>query len=85
MSVSSTIFIKYPSDLKVRAQTYSSYNTVKYLIVTTHLDVISFMSKGWVDNQVTIVTENCGAVQNLALGDLILADRDFDTISITLL
>ena len=44
------IFIERPSDLKARAQTYSTYkshNTMKYLIGIIPQGTISCISKGW--------------------------------------
>ena len=44
------IFIKRPSNLVARAQTWSSYkhhNTVKYLIAITPQGSVSFISDGW--------------------------------------
>ena len=44
------VFIDWPSDLKVRAQTWSNYkqhNTVKFLIAVTPQGTISFVSKAW--------------------------------------
>ena len=44
------VFIDRPSDLKVRAQTWSNYkqhNTVKFLIAVTPQGTISYVSKAW--------------------------------------
>ena len=44
------VFIERPSDLKARAQTYSTYkshNTMTFLIGITPQGSISFISKGW--------------------------------------
>lgn len=52
---------------------------MKYLIGITPQGTISFISKGWggraSDKQ---ITENCGFLQKLSPGDLVLADRGFD-------
>ncbi len=76
------IFIERPSDLKARAQTYSSYkshNTMKYLIRITPQGTISFISKGWGGHASDkFITEHSGFLAHLLPGDLILADRGFD-------
>uniref|UniRef100_A0A671SGA3 THAP-type domain-containing protein n=1 Tax=Sinocyclocheilus anshuiensis TaxID=1608454 RepID=A0A671SGA3_9TELE len=76
------VFIERPSNLQARAQTFSSYkhsHTLKYLISITPQGVISFISKGWggrtSDKR---ITENCGFLDKLLPGDLVLADRGFD-------
>uniref|UniRef100_A0A672HZR3 THAP-type domain-containing protein n=1 Tax=Salarias fasciatus TaxID=181472 RepID=A0A672HZR3_SALFA len=76
------VFIKRPSNLLARAQTFSHYkhsHTLKYLIGITPQGVISFISKGWggrtSDKK---ITENCGFLDQLLPGDLVLADRGFD-------
>ena len=62
-----------------RAQTWLNYkhhNTVKFLIGITPQGSISFISKGWggrVSDQ--HFTEQCGLLDSLIAGDLILADR----------
>ena len=76
------LFIERPSDLKARAQTYSTYkshNTMKYLIGVIPQGIISFISKGWCGRvSDKHVTEHCGFLDKLTPGDLILADRGFD-------
>ena len=78
------VFIERPSDLRARADTYSQYkshNTVKFLIGIAPQGVITFISKGWGGRTSDVyLTENCGFLENLMTGDLILADRGF-TIS----
>uniref|UniRef100_A0A672T219 THAP-type domain-containing protein n=1 Tax=Sinocyclocheilus grahami TaxID=75366 RepID=A0A672T219_SINGR len=76
------IFIERPSNLQARAQTFSSYkhsHTLKYLISITPQGIISFISQGWggrtSDKR---ITENCGFLDKLLPGDLVLADRGFD-------
>ncbi|XP_053176090.1 uncharacterized protein LOC128359792 [Scomber japonicus] len=76
------VFIKRPSNLQARAQTFSHYkhsHTLKYLIGITPQGVISFISKGWggrtSDKR---ITEECGFLDKLLPGDLVLADQGFD-------
>ena len=72
------VFCEIPTTLMARAQTWSNYNTVKFLIGIAPHGVVSFISKGW-GRRVSDVhlTENCGLLQNLLPGDLVLADRGF--------
>ena len=76
------IFIERPTNLKVRAQTWSNYkhhNTVKFLIGISPQGAISFISKGWGGRVSDVhLTENCGILDTLLPGDLILADRGFN-------
>lgn len=76
------IFINRPSSYLPRAASWSEYkhhNTVKFLIGVTPQGVISFISKAWVgrtsDKE---ITENCGILNNLIKGDVVLADRGFN-------
>lgn len=75
------VFIQRPSDLQARADTYSQYkshNTVKYLIGIAPQGVITFISRGWGGRTSDVyLTENCGFLNNLLPGDVILADRGF--------
>lgn len=70
-----------PATLRARAQTYSSYkgkNTAKYLIGITPHGFISHISDGY-GGRVSDkhITENCGILDNLLPGDIVLADRGF--------
>lgn len=75
------VFIDRPSDLKVRAQTWSNYkqhNTVKFLIAVTPQGTISYVSKAWGGRASDkYITEHCDILEHLHNGDLILADRGF--------
>ncbi|KAK0149998.1 THAP domain-containing protein 4 [Merluccius polli] len=69
-------------EAKTGAQTYSQYkhhNTVKFLISITPQGVISYVSKGWGGRTSgKHITENCGYLDKLSPGDVILADRGFN-------
>ena len=70
-----------PASLKARAQTFSNYkkhNTVKFLIGITPQGSVAFISKGWGGRASDVhITENCGVLQKLLPGDIVLADRGF--------
>ena len=76
------VFINRPSNLKARAQTWSSYkhhNTAKFLIGICPQGVISYISRAWGGRASdTFITDNCGILNNLLPGDYVLADRGFD-------
>lgn len=76
------LFIEKPQNLRARSETYSNYkgrHTMKYLIGITPQGTISFISKGWGGRSSDKrITENCGFLQKLSPGDLVLADRGFD-------
>ena len=78
------IFIEKPNDLTARAQSFSKYkhhNTVKVLIGITPQGSISFVSEAWGRRISGVyITENSGILNNLLIGDQVLAERGF-TIS----
>ena len=75
------IFIERPTSQVARAQTWSNYkhhNTVKFLIGITPQGSVAFISQGWGGRTSDVhLTENCGLLQKLLPGDLVLADRGF--------
>lgn len=75
------VFIERPTNLYARAQTYSSYkshNTIKILIGITPQGTICFTSDAWGGRTSDkFLTENCGFLNKLVPGDLVMADRGF--------
>lgn len=70
-----------PSTLKARNQSFSHYkqkHTAKYLIGITPQGTVSFISPGY-GGRVSdkIITEDCGILEKLQEGDIVLADRGF--------
>ena len=76
------VLIECPSNLLVRACTWSSYkhhNTVKLLIGITPQRVVYFICQAW-DERVNdkYLIEHCGMLVKLLPGDVVLVDRGFD-------
>ena len=76
------IFIERPLSFDARAATYSNYkkhNTVKVLIAIAPTGAITFISKAW-GGRVSdkVITQECGFLDHIEPGDLILADRGFN-------
>ena len=76
------IFTDRPSSFIARGLTWSNYkhhNTVKLLIGITPQGVIRFLSNAW-GGRVSDkhLTENCGLLNKLLPGDIVLADMGFD-------
>ena len=78
------IYTRIPIALDSRATTWSNYkhnNTVKYLVGISPQGVITLISKGWGGRASDKhIVENCGLLDNILPGYVILADQGF-TIS----
>ena len=74
------VFIERPSNLPARALTFSSYkhhNIIKILVGITQ-GSISFVSEaGGVQFSDKFITENCGFLDKLIPGDIVMADQGF--------
>jgi hypothetical protein len=76
------VFIERPSNLLARSQTWSNYkhnNTVKFLIGITPQGSVSFLSAAYGGRASDkFITEDCGILNALLPGDIVLADRGFN-------
>lgn len=73
------VFIERPTNLLAKAQTFSSYkhhNTIKILIGITTQRNISHVSETWGGRTSDkFLTENCGFLEHLLPGDMVMTDR----------
>jgi len=76
------IFIQMPSSFRAQSQTYSPYkshNTAKGLVGISPSGLVTFVSHfygGHVSDKA--VTDNCGIIDLLEPGDVVMADKEFD-------
>ena len=78
------VFIERPESFTARAATYSNYkkhNTAKVFIVVSPTGSIIFISKVW-GGRVSdkVVAQECGFLDHIERGDVILADRGFNIV-----
>lgn len=75
------IYIEKSSNLEAQSSTWSNYkhnNTIKVLIGITPQGTIGFISNAYGGRcSDTFVTEDCGILEKLLPGDVVLADRGF--------
>jgi hypothetical protein len=75
------VFIDRPDQLDARAITWSQYkhkNTIKYEIGISTRGAVIFISKGYTGRvSDKVLTNDCGILENLEPGDIVLADRGF--------
>lgn len=75
------VFIERPTNLLARAQTFLSYkrhNTIKILTGITPQGSICYVSETWGGcTSDKFLTENCGFLEHLLPGDMVMADRGF--------
>ena len=78
----SEVFIERATSFSARSETYSNYknhNTAKFLVAVNPTGAIVFISKCWGGRASDKhITSNCGLLDHLIHGDVVLADRGFD-------
>ena len=76
------IFLDHPTNLQARAYTWSNYkhkNTAKVLIGIVPQGTVGFVLEAWGGRTSDkFISENCGILNKLLPGDVILADQGFD-------